>query len=115
MNTCTDRGIFHVEMRRTGDLLVEPCCGRSGMPGDVDHGAPAGPGSRDLRLVAGAPEIDAGDELSNLNDGFELDGAPDLGAFEVGQPLPSYGPRPWVLFADGFEEGDSSRWSAIVP
>ncbi|GAK57776.1 hypothetical protein U27_04743 [Candidatus Vecturithrix granuli] len=54
---------------------------------------PVAPGSRDLRLVAGAPEINAGAAISNLNDAFSLSGAPDLGAFEYGQPLPLYGPR----------------------
>ncbi len=52
------------------------------------------PGSRDLRLKAGAPEINAGINLPNLNDPFVTDGQPDLGAFEAGQPLPTYGPRP---------------------
>ena len=51
------------------------------------------PGSRDLRLKAGAPEINAGAILPNLNDPFVSDGHPDLGAFEFGQPLPAYGPR----------------------
>ena len=51
------------------------------------------PGSRDLRLVAGAPEINAGAILPNLNDPFVSDGQPDMGAFEFGQPLPVYGPR----------------------
>ncbi len=52
------------------------------------------PGSRDLRLAAAAPEIDAGAALPNLNDIFITDGKPDMGAFEAGQPLPAYGPRP---------------------
>ncbi|MFQ5614950.1 MAG: right-handed parallel beta-helix repeat-containing protein, partial [Anaerolineales bacterium] len=52
------------------------------------------PSSRDLRLAAGAPEIDAGVSLPNLNDGFAISGLPDMGAFEYGQPLPQYGPRP---------------------
>jgi uncharacterized repeat protein (TIGR01451 family) len=57
---------------------------------------PAEPGSRDLRLVAGAPEIDAGVDLPNLNDAFSLSGPPDMGAFEYGRPRPPYGPRPRV-------------------
>jgi uncharacterized repeat protein (TIGR01451 family) len=57
---------------------------------------PAEPGSRDLRLLAGVPEIDAGTDLANLNDAFTLSGLPDMGAFEYGQPLPPYGPRPWA-------------------
>ena len=52
------------------------------------------PGSRDLRLKAGVPEINMGANLPNLNDPFVTDGQPDLGAFEAGQPLPTYGPRP---------------------
>jgi uncharacterized repeat protein (TIGR01451 family) len=52
------------------------------------------PGSRDLRLVTASPEINTGVILSNINDTFVLDGNPDIGAFEIGQPLPAYGPRP---------------------
>lgn len=52
------------------------------------------PGSRDLRLVAGAPAIDAGQPLPNINGPFVTDGRPDMGAFELGRPLPPYGPRP---------------------
>lgn len=51
------------------------------------------PGSVDLRLVAAAPERDAGLALPNLNDAFVLNGAPDMGAFEGDQALPQYGPR----------------------
>jgi hypothetical protein len=78
---------------------------------------PAEPGSRDLRLVPGAPEIDAGIDLPNLNDAFILNGSPDMGAFEFGQPLPDYGPRLWwpgLLFADGFESGNTSAWSSAT-
>lgn len=53
----------------------------------------AEPNSRDLRLVANSAAIDAGELLPNLNDGFQIDGLPDMGAFEFGQPLPHYGPR----------------------
>ncbi|HEY1013243.1 MAG TPA: right-handed parallel beta-helix repeat-containing protein [Herpetosiphonaceae bacterium] len=52
------------------------------------------PGSRDLRLLPGAPAINAGQQLPNINDPFVSDGQPDMGAFELGQPLPPYGPRP---------------------
>ncbi len=83
-------------------------------PGVEDHGVPVGfadlanaslpsdwnvaaePGSRDLRLVAGSAAINAGATLPNLNDAFPLDGPPDNGAFEYGQPLPEYGPRAQV-------------------
>ena len=47
----------------------------------------------DLRLGAGSPAIDKGEVLPNINDGFH-GAAPDIGAFELGAPLPHYGPRP---------------------
>ena len=59
----------------------------------VDWDVTAVPGSRDLRLLAGSAAINSGTPLANLNDAFILSGAPDMGAFEFGQPLPSYGPR----------------------
>lgn len=46
----------------------------------------------DLRLRRGTAAIDAGQRLPNINDGF-TGRAPDLGAYELGQPLPRYGPR----------------------
>ena len=55
------------------------------------------PGSRDLRLMTGVPEINAGATLPNLNDPFVTDGQPDMGAFEYSQPLPQYGPRATML------------------
>jgi uncharacterized repeat protein (TIGR01451 family) len=61
------------------------------LPSDWDVAAE--PGSRDLRLIAGAPEIDTGIALANLNDPFVVDGQPDMGAFEHGQAAPAYGPR----------------------
>jgi hypothetical protein len=47
----------------------------------------------DLRLKEGCAAIDAGAVLPNINDGFQGK-APDIGAFELGEPLPHYGPRP---------------------
>jgi hypothetical protein len=49
----------------------------------------------DLRLKAGTAAIDAGEVLPGINDGF-AGKAPDLGAYEAGEPLPHYGPRPEV-------------------
>jgi len=46
----------------------------------------------DLRLRAGAAAVDAGVELPNITDRFQ-GSAPDLGAYEYGEPLPHYGPR----------------------
>jgi hypothetical protein len=46
----------------------------------------------DFRLKAGAAAIDRGIALPNVTEGFGGK-APDLGAIELGQPLPHYGPR----------------------
>ncbi len=45
-----------------------------------------------MTLRVGCPAVDAGTILPNINDGF-AGVAPDLGAYERGQPLPLYGPR----------------------
>jgi hypothetical protein len=47
----------------------------------------------DLRLKPGSAAVDAGVVLPNVNDGYAGQ-APDLGAYELGQELPVYGPRP---------------------
>ena len=46
----------------------------------------------DFRLKPTSPAVDAGIELPNITDGF-AGKAPDLGAIELGQPVPHYGPR----------------------
>ena len=46
-----------------------------------------------LTLKAGCNVVDAGAILPNINDGF-VGAAPDLGAHELGETLPTYGPRP---------------------
>ncbi len=55
--------------------------------------AGAVPGERNLALKPGSNAIDSGEVLPNINDPFVSDGSPDCGAFEHGQPMPSYGPR----------------------
>jgi len=47
----------------------------------------------DFRLKPGSAPIDRGVILPNVTEEF-TGKAPDLGALEVGQPLPHYGPRP---------------------
>jgi hypothetical protein len=47
----------------------------------------------DFRLAPGGKAVDAGIRIPNVNDEF-AGKAPDLGAYESGQPLPVYGPRP---------------------
>jgi hypothetical protein len=51
------------------------------------------PGAVDLRLKPGSAAVDAGAVLAGFNDGYRGN-APDLGAYELGEPLPHYGPRP---------------------
>jgi hypothetical protein len=59
-------------------------------PDDVNLQVAAPP---DLRLKPGTTAADAGQALPGLNDGYS-GAAPDLGAYELGDELPPYGPRP---------------------
>ncbi len=56
----------------------------------------------DVTLAADSRAIDRGTVIPNVNDGFR-GAAPDLGAYELGCPAPSYGPRP-----QGVDESDTS-------
>jgi hypothetical protein len=47
----------------------------------------------DLRLRPLSAAVDAGEFIPNINTHFN-GSAPDLGAFELGQKIPHYGPRP---------------------
>ncbi|HUU26382.1 MAG TPA: right-handed parallel beta-helix repeat-containing protein [archaeon] len=47
----------------------------------------------DLSLKPGSAAVDAGLVIPNVNDNY-TGKAPDLGAYELGQELPHYGPRP---------------------
>jgi len=62
------------------------------MPDPLDPRKLYHPDDFDFRLRPNAVAVDAGVVLPNINDGF-TGNAPDLGAYEVGQPLPHYGPR----------------------
>ena len=46
----------------------------------------------DFRLKAGSKAVDAGMLLPNVNDGYR-GRLPDLGAYELGEDVPRYGPR----------------------
>ena len=46
----------------------------------------------DFRLKAGSAGVDKGKLIPQVTDGYAGE-APDLGAVELGQPLPHYGPR----------------------
>jgi len=61
---------------------------------NVSGPSPASVPPQFMTLKAGCNAINAGAALPNINDRYVVDGAPDLGAYEVGQPLPTYGPRP---------------------
>lgn len=51
------------------------------------------PAINDLRLAPGSPAVDRGTRLAGINDGFRGK-EPDVGAYELGDALPHYGPRP---------------------
>jgi hypothetical protein len=65
-----------------------------------DFRAPPPPGEEpnadtfDATLNPEGKAVDAGRPLPNINDGF-AGKAPDLGCYEVGRPMPHYGPRHW--------------------
>ena len=50
----------------------------------------------DFRLKPGSKAVDAGVRLPDVNDEF-TGRAPDLGAYELGKPIPLYGPRPGTV------------------
>jgi hypothetical protein len=58
-------------------------------PEDITRQSPS---TIDLRLAPRSGAIDAGQIVSGLNDGFHGK-TPDLGAYELGDSLPHYGPR----------------------
>lgn len=49
--------------------------------------------SQDMRILSGSIAEDAALLIPNINDDF-TGKAPDIGAYEIGKPLPHYGPRP---------------------
>lgn len=84
------------------------------LAGNIDGAQPAwfaDPPAGDLHLASGTlPPVGAGAILDPGKadvdfDGLDRDDAPDVGADEYGQ----------ALFADGFESGDLSNWSAVGP
>ena len=62
-------------------------------PDPSDPGKIYKPEAFDFRLRPGSAAVDAGIRLHNINDDF-TGRAPDLGAYEIDQALPHYGPRP---------------------
>ena len=64
---------------------------------DIPNPPPATMAFQYLTLRPSCNAVDAGISLVNINNGF-TGNAPDLGAYELGQPMPHYGPR--VVFTD---------------
>lgn len=62
------------------------------MPDDSDKSRMYPPEQYDLRLKRGSAAIDNGTVLPNITDGYH-GSAPDIGAYELGDSLPHYGPR----------------------
>ena len=62
------------------------------------------PGEGDYEPSPTSPLVDRGVLIPGVDADYS-GSAPDIGAFEVGQPL----------FADGFESGSTSAWSAVAP
>ncbi|PYR60392.1 MAG: hypothetical protein DMF91_12380 [Acidobacteria bacterium] len=61
-------------------------------PDSSKPGTPYEAMNLNFQLKPGSKAVDAGVRLPNVNDGFSGK-APDLGAYEVGQSIPVYGPR----------------------
>lgn len=74
-------------------ILVDYDVFRKVTPPGPDPRTLYSPADFDFELRPGSAAMDAGVRLPGINDDF-TGRAPDLGAYEVGQPLPHYGPRP---------------------
>jgi len=75
-------------------VLVDPATAfASGIKQPADEKTQFDIKVNDLRLKEGSAAIDAGQVLPGFNDGFKGK-TPDLGAYELGDELPHYGPRP---------------------
>jgi hypothetical protein len=68
------------------------------------------PEDMDFRLRPGTAAIDAGMILPTINDGYK-GRAPDLGAYELGQPMPDYGPRVWPVGAGPMDNIGFRSWN----
>ena len=63
------------------------------MPDKADPQRLYDPKDFDFRLKPKSAAVDKGEVLPNITDGL-TGRAPDLGALELGRPVPHYGPRP---------------------
>lgn len=77
-----------------GAVVVDPkACFASGLLPPADFKTEFKGQDLDWRLKDGGPAVDQGIVLPNFNDAFKGK-APDLGALELGEPMPHFGPRP---------------------
>jgi len=74
-------------------LVDQATCFAGGIRQPADEATQFDVKANDLRLKPGTAAVDAGEVLPGLNDGYKGK-APDLGAYELGDELPHYGPRP---------------------
>ncbi len=75
-------------------VVVDPATAfASGLRPPEDRGVQFSNTKVDARLKPESAAVDAGEVLPGFNDGFKGK-APDLGAYELGEELPQYGPRP---------------------
>jgi len=65
---------------------------RFAMPDNADMSVMYPANDYDLRLQRGSAAVDKGRVVPNVTDGY-AGSAPDIGAYELGQELPHYGPR----------------------
>ena len=68
------------------------------------------PEDMDFRLRPNSPAVDAGIVLPTINDDYKGK-APDIGAFELGLPMPQYGPRSWPVGMIGPSQMSYRSWS----
>jgi hypothetical protein len=80
------------------------------MPDRSDPQRLYNPEDMDFRLRPKSAAIDAGMVLPTINDGF-AGKAPDLGAYELGQALPDYGPRALPTGVAGPEDVGYRSWN----
>jgi len=91
--TAGDAKAAGVLYREHGAILLDPrACFASGLVPPADTNTTFRGEELDYRLKADGPAVDKGVVLPNFNDGFKGK-APDLGALEVGEPMPHFGPR----------------------
>ncbi|MCX7805178.1 MAG: right-handed parallel beta-helix repeat-containing protein [Planctomycetota bacterium] len=92
--TWEDARAAGVLYKNIGAYIINPeTCFASGLTPPADPNTTFKGEELDFRLKEGSDAVDKGVVLPNFNDGFKGK-APDLGAIELGDPQPHYGPRP---------------------